>query len=91
MGNFFKALKAGMSGFAEGMQEGDQPREYSIADRPLKCPHCGEQKFIPGRALLNSRGRTFFNLDWTDPTATILVCAECGRIEWFAKAPEPRE
>jgi len=39
-------------------------------------------------ALLNSSGSTFFQLDWTDPAATILVCAECGRIEWFAQEPD---
>jgi len=77
-----------MTGLSEGMREAAEPRAYSVAGRPLRCPHCGNATFTPGRALLNSAGRTFFNLDWTDPAATLLVCGECGRIEWFAQKPD---
>ncbi len=84
MASFFDALKAG----ARAFKEGTQPSEYSVAGRPVRCPHCGETKFAPGSALLNTRGRTAFNVDWLDPTATILICAECGRIEWFAHKPD---
>ena len=84
MGRFFNAVKAGVS----AMKEASGPGEYAIAGKPVRCPHCSNEKFIPGRALLNSAGRTFFNLDWTDPSATILVCSECGRIEWFAQEPD---
>jgi uncharacterized protein len=84
MGRFFNAVKAGVA----SMKESAQPSEYTVAGSPVRCPHCGHQKFTPGRALLNTAGRTFFNLDWTDPSATILVCSECGRIEWFAQEPD---
>ncbi|MGH9309552.1 MAG: hypothetical protein ACRD1U_09270 [Vicinamibacterales bacterium] len=84
MGQFFDALKAG----ARAFKEGTQPGEYSIAGRPIRCPHCGERKFALGSALLNTRVRSAFNVDWTDPSATTLVCAECGRIEWYATEPE---
>ncbi len=30
-------------------------------------------------------------VDWADPAATILVCAECGRIEWFAHASDVKD
>jgi hypothetical protein len=83
MGNFFDAVKAGVRGF----KEGTEPRAYSVAGRPVRCPHCGEDKFAPGSALLNTRGRTAFNLDWADPSAALLVCAECGRIEWYVQEP----
>lgn len=88
MGRFFDALRAGVSAAVEGYKEGT---EYSVAGRRVRCPHCGHEKFITGRALLNSAGRTLFNLDWTDPSATTLVCAECGRIEWFAQPPDIAE
>ena len=84
MTRFFDALKAGVKGF----KEGTQPREYSVAGRPVRCPHCGEGKFAPGSALLNTRARSAFNVDWADPSATILICAECGRIEWYVNAPD---
>ncbi len=84
MGRFFNALKAGVTSLAEGTQ----PCGYSVAGRPVRCAHCGHEEFVPGRALLNTAARTFFKLDWTDPSATILVCAECSHIEWFAQEPD---
>ncbi len=87
MGRFIDALKAGVKGF----KEGTTPREYSVAGRPVRCPHCGQKKFAPGSALLNTRARSAFNVDWADPSAAILVCAECGRIEWFAQQPDAVE
>jgi len=84
MGRYFEALKAG----ARAFKEGTQPAAYSIAGRPITCPHCGERKFVPGSALLNTRVRSAFNFDWADPQATILICVECGRIEWFAQQPD---
>jgi hypothetical protein len=84
MARFFEALKAGVRAF----KEGTEPSEYSVAGRPVRCPHCGERKFAPASALLNTRARSAFNVDWADPSASILICAECGRIEWFAHAPD---
>jgi hypothetical protein len=84
MGRFFEAMKAG----ARGFMEGEQPREYSIAGRQVKCPHCGGTKFAPGSALLSTRWRSAFSAEWLDPLATVLACAECGRIEWFANEPD---
>jgi hypothetical protein len=85
MGRFIESVKAGVRGF----KEGTLPREYAVSGRPVRCPHCEGRTFVPGSALLNTRARTAFGLDWADPSATILVCAECGRIEWFAQEPDP--
>ena len=85
MGHFIEALKAGVRGF----KEGTMPRECSVAGRLVRCPHCGETRFAPGSALLNTRGRSAFNLDWADPSAALLICAECVRIEWFLQEPAP--
>ena len=84
MGRYLNALKAGVAGF----KDATGPGGYEVAGRPVRCPHCSHEKFVSGRALLNTAGRTFFNLDWADPSATTLICAECGRIEWFAQEPE---
>jgi hypothetical protein len=85
MGRFIDALKAGAQSYNE-------PRPYAVAGRPVRCPHCGEAEFVPGgRALLNTRVRSVFNIDWADPAAFVLTCAECGRIEWFATEPDEVE
>ena len=88
MAHFFDAMRSGVKAGVKAFKEGASPAEFAIAGRAVKCPHCGERAFARGTALLNSRGRTLFGLDWVDPVATILVCAECSRIEWFAQEPE---
>jgi hypothetical protein len=84
VGRFFDAMKAGIMGFKEGIG----PQAYQVAGRPIHCPHCAHEKFLEGHTLLNTAAKTFFKLDWLDPSATTLICAECGRIEWFAQKPE---
>lgn len=84
MGSFFDALKAGVKGF----KTANDPAPYTVAGRPVKCPHCGERHFTPRSAMLNTRTRSAFNVDWADPNASLLICAECGRIEWFAQRPD---
>ena len=83
MARFFDALKAGVKGF----KDANEPTAYSVAGKPVRCPHCGGATFAPSSALLNTRGSTAFGVDWVDPSASILICAECGRIEWFAQEP----
>ena len=75
MGQLYEALKAGVRGF----KSGSEPSDYSIAGRTVRCPHCGETKFLPSHAMVNIR-------IWADSSATVLICAECGRIEWFVDA-----
>lgn len=55
----------------------------SLAGLPIKCNHCQNETFLQSRALLNSRGMTFFNLDWLDQGAVTLTCTKCGYIHWF--------
>ncbi len=54
-----------------------------INDQPLTCTHCGGQSFDEREAQLHTAGMTFFKLDWLNKSATIFVCADCGRMEWF--------
>ena len=62
-------------------------KTYLIAGKPIQCPHCGGLDFEGRKILLNTRGVTFFNLDWLNRGATALTCAKCSRIEWFQSEP----
>jgi len=72
---------------AESMLEGRGPGAYLAAGRKVQCPHCEDDRFQEGRALLNTAGMTFMNLDWANKQATTLACASCGLVQWFALAP----
>jgi len=60
--------------------------EYSAAGRAVRCPHCGGRKFAAGTAPLDGGASVVFGD--AAPTVSILVCAECSRIEWFARPPD---
>lgn len=58
---------------------------YEANGTPVTCVHCQHHQFDKSKALVNSRGMTFFDLDWLDESATVLICRQCGYIHWFAK------
>jgi hypothetical protein len=49
----------------------------------LTCPICGGQQFHSRKSLLNTRGLTFFNLDFFNKRANNYICAGCGYVFWF--------
>lgn len=86
MKKFFNAIAAG----ARAMTSGPSTDRYEVAGRAVRCPHCGGEEFIEGRAQLNTAGLTFFKLDWANRSAATLACVGCGRVEWFLADPEER-
>lgn len=36
---------------------------------------------------MNTKGMTFFRMDWANEEATALVCTTCSHIAWFMKKP----
>lgn len=61
---------------------------FTVAGKPVRCSHCGNTEFASRKILMNTRGVTFFNLDWLNRGAFTLTCQHCGHIEWFSTAPE---
>jgi len=84
MGKFFTAVKRAV----QSMGEGPTGERYTVADKAVVCLHCAHDRFIEGRAQLNTAGMTFLNLDWANRDAATLACTRCGRIEWFLTDPE---
>ncbi|MEI6739554.1 MAG: hypothetical protein WCK74_04500 [Gemmatimonadaceae bacterium] len=86
MRNLFASLRNGMQPMAD-TPEGER---YTVADIPVTCKHCQHDRFVEGRAQLNTAGMTFLNLDWANRSAATLTCTACGRIDWFLSDPEER-
>ncbi len=57
--------------------------EVRVLGKKLICPICGGDQFHEREALLNTRGMTFFKLDFMNKSATTVICAACGHILWF--------
>ena len=84
MGRYFTAMKRAVA----AMGEAPDGERYVVAGKPATCGHCGRDRFVEGRAQLNTAGLTFMNLDWANRSAATLTCTSCGRIEWFLSDPE---
>jgi uncharacterized protein len=84
VGKFFTAMKRGV----QAMGESPTGERYTVAGRVVTCPHCSGDRFVEGRAQMNTAGMTFLNLDWANKSAATLACTSCGRIEWFLADPE---
>jgi hypothetical protein len=84
MGRFFTAMKRNV----QAMGETPAGERYTVAGKPVECPHCSHDRFVEGRAQLNTAGMSFLNLDWANRSAATLTCTSCGRIEWFLADPE---
>lgn len=64
---------------------------YEVAGVKVACTHCRGALFESRQVLLNTRGLTFFNLDWLNRAATALVCRNCGLVQIFAGGTAPTE
>lgn len=84
MGKFFTALSRGVQAMGQS-PDGDR---FVVAERAVTCGHCGRDRFVEGRAQLNTAGMSFLNLDWANRSAATLTCTACGKIEWFLADPE---
>lgn len=83
MPDFLERLKNAARATADDWK----PAGYTIAGIEVVCPHCGNNQFAEGRALLNTVGMSFLGLDWANSEATTLSCTRCSRVEWFHDKP----
>lgn len=87
--NKIKAIGQGLKAAAASLI--NDTAEYTAAGIAIKCPHCGESRFKGSRVLMNTTGMSFVGLDWLNSEATVLKCAKCSRIQWFADELEIKE
>lgn len=71
-------------GFFEGFgRGGEQDRGYVIAGLQVRCTHCGCTEFDEREGKINTTGMSLLDLDWANRSAMVLVCRNCGHLEWF--------
>lgn len=63
--------------------ESNEAQTFEVMGKEFRCPVCNNSDFWTKRVLLNTPVATFFNLDWTNRSATCLVCSKCTHISWF--------
>ena len=74
-------------GFVAGFRRGlEDDFGYEIAGKLVHCSHCGGSRFDEREGKINTTGMSFIGLDWANQSAKVLVCQECGHLEWFLGA-----
>lgn len=66
-----------------GLFDKAKPEPVEVAGKSLRCVVCQYDTFWHRRAQLHGGVATFFNMEWTSPTADCAICANCGYIHWF--------
>jgi predicted nucleic-acid-binding Zn-ribbon protein len=61
----------------------DKPETVTVNLKPFTCQVCSNALFWQREASLHTGIASFFNLEWTAPTCTCLVCSNCGYVHWF--------
>lgn len=82
-----RILEAGKAGI-NAILNARESESYYAAGKKIICPHCQHDQFESQSSLVNTRGLTFFKLDWLNAAATTLSCSNCGLIQWFSRMPE---
>jgi predicted nucleic-acid-binding Zn-ribbon protein len=57
--------------------------ELEVLGNRVKCPVCQYDKFWSRKTLMNTKGASFFNVDWANKQAENKVCDQCGYVLWF--------
>lgn len=70
---------------AQEMLKEKVAREYKINEIQITCVHCKHNEFEKGKAMLNTRGMTFLDMEWLNDSATTLICKRCSYIHWFGR------
>jgi len=60
-------------------------KKYSLHGRELICPFCGYDQFWIRDTLLNTRGATFWGVEWANKQAQNYICNHCGYVFWFLR------
>lgn len=58
-------------------------KQYQINGHTLVCPVCKNNTFWTRKTLMNTKGMTFFKVEWANKEADNYVCDNCGYVSWF--------
>jgi predicted nucleic-acid-binding Zn-ribbon protein len=58
-------------------------KHYQIKGHTLECPVCKNNTFWTRKTLMNTKGMTFFKVEWANKEADNYVCDNCGYVSWF--------
>jgi hypothetical protein len=76
-------IARGLKAAAKALVNAPAAESFHVAGKQVECPHCENILFHKREASLNTALSSLTHLEWTDREATVLICANCSRMEWF--------
>jgi hypothetical protein len=61
----------------------EEPEVVTVLDKPLRCQVCSADRFYTRKAQLHGAVASFFDLEWTGPSCTCVICSRCSYVHWF--------
>jgi hypothetical protein len=65
------------------MDEQTPSADVYIGSTRLACAVCKHTRFRHRKAQLQTALASFFNVEWTAPSADCYICTQCGFVHWF--------
>lgn len=73
----------GLKAAAKALTAGPRAELFNVGGKLVTCAHCGNSRFHKTKASLNRAFSSLAGTEWLDKEASILICANCSKIEWF--------
>ena len=61
----------------------EEPGRSRSPWQPAAVPGGGTTKFYTRQGILHGAAASLFNLEWTSPSCTCMICGNCGYVHWF--------
>lgn len=74
---------------AKNLKSGPTASSYRAGDKLVECRQCENILFHKRKASLSTALSALTGTEWSDTEATVLVCANCSRLEWFLDDLKP--
>jgi len=84
-------ITKGLKEAAKAMVSPPKAQSFSAVGRLVECRHCENILFHKNKASLNTSASSIFGTEWLDREASVLICANCSRIEWFFDDLQPEK
>lgn len=65
------------------LDEQSPSADVYIGSVRLACAVCKHTRFRHRKAQLQTALASFFNVEWTAPSADCYICTQCGFVHWF--------
>ena len=84
-------IAAGLKAAAKGFVAPPKAESFRVGGKLVECAHCENVLFHKRKASLNTALSSLTSSEWLDRQASVLVCANCSRIEWFYDDLKPED